>query len=89
MKFREHRGGLAEAMETVVEVEGMRGLVAHMQKLAEQWPSMPVINVNTVKVKPYGFDSRINWDTHLVTVEGYGVFGFTDGPAQSEKTSQP
>jgi hypothetical protein len=33
-----------------------------------------------VSVKPYVFDKRINWDTHIVEIQGLGVYGFTDGP---------
>lgn len=29
-------------------------------------------------------DERIGWaETHIVTLEGYGVLGFTDGPVES------
>ena len=37
-------------------------------------------NLSDFEVKPYIFDERINWDTHIVTLEGYGVLGFTDSP---------
>jgi hypothetical protein len=34
-----------------------------------------------LKVAPYGgVDKRCGWDTYIVTIEGYGVMGFTDGP---------
>jgi hypothetical protein len=29
-----------------------------------------------------GMDERIGWDTYLVSVRGYGVFGYTDGQPQ-------
>lgn len=33
-------------------------------------------------VKPYGFDVRINWDTHIVYATDTGVYGFTDSPVR-------
>jgi hypothetical protein len=80
MKFREHRGGLAESMQTVVEVADHAALLAHIRKLAELWPTFPPVNEKTVQIKPYGYDARIGWHTHIVTLDNYGVLGFTDGP---------
>lgn len=70
-KFRHHRGGLAASMETTVEVATLAELAAELQGAG--WPS------GTIVVAPYGFDDRIGWDTHIVTVDGAAV-GFTDGP---------
>ena len=81
MKFREHRGGLGESMKTVVEVADFAALLTHMRKLAQPWPTMPPINATTVHIIPYLYDARIGWDTYLVRLDGYGPFGFTDGPA--------
>ena len=79
MKLREHRGGLAESMATVVEIEPTLGaVVARVRQVLAPWGVK--IKKREVKVAPYCFDDRIGWDTHVVTVEGYGVFGFTDGP---------
>jgi len=80
VKFREHCGGLAESMETVVEVSDHGALLEHIRKLAEPWPTFPPVTPETVHIKPYGRDDRIGWNTHIVTVDGYGVLGFTDGP---------
>lgn len=81
MKYREHRGGLSDSMATMVEVNGLQGLLWHLSKRAETYPSFPVVSEKTVHIEPYGFDDRIGWDTHIVTLDGYGVLGFTDGPA--------
>lgn len=72
MKYRPHRGGLAESMLEVVELDGsLAALEAHVRKT---WP------VGDIKVEPYGgYDKRIGWDTHIVTIDGSAV-GFTDGP---------
>ncbi len=37
-------------------------------------------NLDDFVVEPYGFDERINWQTHIVTLTGYGVLGYTDSP---------
>jgi hypothetical protein len=80
MKFREHRGGLAESMETVVEVANRVELIIHLAHLMERYPGT-VVDFQKIKIEPYGgWDERIGWDTYIVTLEGYGVLGFTNGP---------
>jgi len=80
-------------MREAIELPSREALVAHLaQELA-----LPVSNED-VRVSPYGFDARIGWDTHIVTVRNrigdrwvfgdhvtpdyFGAVGFTDGPAQ-------
>jgi hypothetical protein len=76
--FREHRGGLAEAMEMLVTLDSRADLVAHIQQLMKPWglDVMP----EQVKLAFYGGpDKRIGWAaTYVVTVKGYGVIGFAD-----------
>jgi len=77
MKLRQHRGGLEESMATTIEIEPtMEALLAAVRA------SMSPLSVadDSLSVKPYGFDKRINWDTHIVEIQGFGVYGFTDGP---------
>lgn len=81
MKFREHRGGLAEAMDTVIEVVDRDALLKHVQEILSSWPDSPPVTAATLQVIPYCYDDRIGWDTHIVTLDKYGVIGFTDGPA--------
>ncbi|MDI9849919.1 hypothetical protein QM467_17900 [Rhodoblastus sp. 17X3] len=38
-----------------------------------------------VHVSHYGFDDRIDWDDHIIVVDGHGVFGFTDAPCPRVK----
>lgn len=80
MKFREHRGGLAESMETTIELEDRAALIAHCRALLDQWYFS--FRDEDLSVEPYGRDERIGWDTHIVTIKGYGVMGFTDGGAE-------
>lgn len=79
-KLRQHRGGLDESMATTVEIEAtMPALLAAMQPVMEPWGV--ALTPDAVHVTPYGgIDKRIGWDTHVVTLDGYGVYGFTDGP---------
>lgn len=78
MKFREHRGSLSAAMETVIEVADRPALVAHIQALLEPW-GLVVVDADVAIDKYGGFDERIGWDTHIVVVKGLGVVGFTNG----------
>lgn len=85
MKLRKHRGSLADSMGTVVEISPTYS--ALLDEIRKSMPSTNVeITEGTVKVNPYGFDDRIGWDSHIVTVDGYGVHGFTDGPLQPTDT---
>lgn len=86
MKIRAHRELLADAMETVGEIEPTKEAV--WRYLA--WEKIDVgadevvlfmntYSPNDIEVKPYGYDSRIEWNTHIVTLNGDAV-AFTDGP---------
>lgn len=82
MKFREHRGGLAESMATVVELKDKAALIEHCKKVMEAY-MLPAQAIADLTVEPYGgIDTRIGWDTHIVTIGCYGVLGFTDGPCE-------
>lgn len=79
MKLREHRRGLHESLATTVEIEPTTEALLEVIRAALA-PYGVAIAPASVRVEPYGFDARIGWDTHIVVVGGYGVFGFTDGP---------
>lgn len=34
---------------------------------------------SALQITPYGLDPRTRWDTYLITIPGYGVWGFSDG----------
>lgn len=76
MKYRQHRGGLSESLETTREIAATKEAIA----LEASLELGRVVTNREIAVEPYGYDHRILWDTHIVTVEGYGVLGFTDGP---------
>jgi hypothetical protein len=69
--FRPHRGWLADSIAEVRTVECIEDI--------EQ-----ALDIKVVEVKPYGFDSRIAWDTYIVMadlgIKPPYVAGFTNGP---------
>lgn len=76
MKIRTHRETLEDAMATEQEIEpNIESVRAYFTK-GSFWPEL---YKGDIKVEPYGFDERINWNTHIVTVDGNAI-GFTDGP---------
>ncbi len=78
MKFREHKGNLTDSMETVVDVADRKALTTLLRSRLEFYGF--TFSDEDLMVKPYRFDNRVNWNTHIVTIEDYGVVGFTDGP---------
>ena len=75
MKFRPQRGSLEESMLGVVTLDStLKALAGHLNA-----------DVGDIKVNFYMYDSRIDWYTYIVTVDGDAV-GFTDGDI---KTSPP
>ena len=79
-KFREHRGSLADSLETTVEVDGRKGLLEY---LAKRFNYPHLYRLEDVTVEPYGgIDKRCGWDTYIVHAKGWGVFGMTDGPCE-------
>lgn len=67
--FRQHRGGLAESMQTVREMSTRNDLEAFVRQHYGE---------GVVTVEPYGWDNRIGWDTHIVCLNG-NACGFTNG----------
>ena len=82
MKYRPHKGSLADSMALAVKVDGRAGLVAQIRKELAPYPQWDGFDEFTVRVSPYyGDDDRIGWkDVHIVTFDGYGVLGFCEGP---------
>ena len=76
LKIRQHRGGLKESMETVEEINSTMNSIALSISTALGFKVAP----NEIEIKPYAYDGRIDWDTYIVTINGWGIYGFTDGP---------
>ncbi len=75
--FRPQRGSLAKAMEQVTEITDMDSLVSAI-KLVYEYNG----KVEDIKLKSYGYDNRIKWETYIVTGKfggERGVLGFTNG----------
>jgi hypothetical protein len=78
MKFRLHRGTLEESMQTVCEVNSKAELV---EVLAKDLAFFPIsITEQMISIIPYAYDGRIEWDTYIVSLEYFGIAGFTNGP---------
>lgn len=73
MKFRDHRGGLAESMATLVEIDPtMDALKQHLSHRSR------TVDAETLQAEPYGPDDRIGWAATFVIRDRHGVLGFTD-----------
>lgn len=83
MKYRPHKGLVWDSLAEMVEVDGRAGLIAHLRHELRNWPTMDGFTDDQVGVTPNGGDDdRIGWkDVHIVTIDGYGVMGFCEGPA--------
>ena len=76
MRFREHRGTMVESLRTTVHFEGRDALVAIVQDRLASIAFEP----EDLEVSLYIVDTISGWNsTHVVTLKGYGVAGFTDG----------
>jgi hypothetical protein len=76
MKIRMHRSSLQEALATIEEIEPtLEAVRAHV----EAHGGVPILPAAIVRVERYGYDPRIDWDTHLVMYGKWPV-AFTDGP---------
>ena len=79
--FRPHRELLCEAMKEVEEFRSRRELVAKLQADLDKY-GKGKYDCKQISITKYGtgIDERIGWDTYIVTLPGYGVLGFTNGP---------
>lgn len=93
IRFRQHRLLLTESLATEVEIQpSMAALLTEIKRyLVATGMYDPdtlgrELTAETMRIKHYGFDPRIQKDLWIVAgPEGpdYGVFGFMDGPLQS------
>jgi hypothetical protein len=87
MIFREHRGSLNDSMKTRVVLPDRATLIEHCRQVLSCWPTAPKVDDSTLWVHIYTDlpDDRTGWiKTYMVGVYGYGVVGFTDGPADEK-----
>lgn len=64
--FRFHRGKLDESMMTVRNVDSYEFL---RWIIASYWDFIPI----KIKIEPYVYDERIEWDTHIVSAQFKGL----------------
>jgi hypothetical protein len=78
-QFREHRGSLAESIQTKVILNNRDELIAHCTSILSEFQEKLTPEQLEVKLYDSNYDSRIAWDTtYSVTIAGKGVIGFTD-----------
>lgn len=65
-------------MKEVKQFSSKAELIEEAQETYKGFIPADVITASRIKIEPYGFDERIGWDTHIVTVEGIGPLGFID-----------
>jgi hypothetical protein len=80
--FRPHRATLDEAMAEIIEIENLDDMIKKIQKDLSMFAHEYVIDKNTVHVEYYTYDNRIEWKTYIVTLDNFGVIGFTNGNLQ-------
>jgi hypothetical protein len=79
--FRPHRNTLAKAMSEVRTFKSRAELISFLNDdLKQNYLRPSAIDEADFRIEPYCYDERIGWDTYIVYEEGYGVFGFTNGP---------
>ena len=61
-------------MEHVVEIENRAELLEYLRKTHSFWNPTD----ENVTIKPYMYDERIQWDTHLISIDGKAAL-FSDG----------
>ncbi|WBF77642.1 hypothetical protein A73_48 [Escherichia phage A73] len=76
MRVRQHRGTLIESLKTVKQIESTKqALVDHINKeLGKPFN----FSVDSISIVEKGVDERINWNNHLILIDGFGVFGYCD-----------
>jgi len=80
MKYRDHRGSLADSMETVREVYTVEEIMRHLNEYFNLFGR----TVIEIKFSHQGLDDRIGWDTWLVlqrldNEDFFTVAGMSDG----------
>lgn len=81
MKYRPNKSSLDQSLALVREFEGRTGLIALLREELDGW--QVAISDDLVHVTPYVmYDAFTGWkNVHIVTIDGYGVMGFCEGPA--------
>lgn len=81
MRIRQHRELLEDSMKTVEEIQPT---ISAIRKYFKKNSLMQDTYNGKIVVKHYGFDERINWDTHIITIDGNAI-GFTDELVEQDR----
>jgi hypothetical protein len=79
VKIRQHRGAYDESMATVREVKDREEMIAVIRESLR--PYGFEVAPEQVHVRAYTHDVRNGWDTRIITVDGYGVWGYANEEA--------
>jgi hypothetical protein len=73
---REHRSGFHESMKTLASIKADKSsLVDYIkEKLQVKNLEKDMINFQFM-----GHDTRNDWNTYMITINNYGVFGYCNG----------
>lgn len=66
---------IGEAMERVVDIADGAALMEYLRRHFDYWNPTE----DNVSIRPYGYDGRVQWDTHLICIDGKAAL-FSDGP---------
>lgn len=77
MRVREHRGQLAESLATVFRVETKAELLDEINKRMDTH-----LRMDDIAILHQGYDARCDWETYIISLRGYGVFGYCDALPQ-------
>ncbi len=66
MKYRPHRGSLVDSMSEVIELHDRQALLDHLNKGLGF--KKVKLEDKDLKLSKQGYDSRIDWDTHIVCI---------------------
>lgn len=81
IEFRPVKRGLSESMEEKMSVHTKEGLVRYLAGyLSELFAPFNIeVTAEKLHINHYGYDDRIQWNTYIVKLDGFGVVGFTNG----------
>lgn len=79
IRYRDHRGGLAESMATERQFENGEEVKAHIRRELYPWE----VDTSVIDAAFYAVDKRIDWkESWIITIPGYGIAGWVDGPIE-------
>jgi hypothetical protein len=68
-------------MKTVREFGTKQELIQYLKSELDRY-SPNKHDCSNITIKPYAYDPRIDWNTHIVVLKGYGCLGYTNKEVQ-------